>query len=245
VTLVAVVADPAHNIKVAISSPHLLPRAAVLDPRMTRTMPPHVTAATGMDALTHAIEAYTCLQKNPLSDAYAWSAITLVRDYLIEAVKDGSYESARLAMANAALLAGVAFSNSMVGMVHSLAHAAGGVAHVPHGVANGIFLPFVMEYNMDRIKDLYAELLLPLAGTEIFAATPPEARGERAVAAVRNFSRRLNDLCGLPMTLKEAGVPRNRLEEIARAAVNDGSLTMNPEEMDVKDAMMVLERAYE
>jgi alcohol dehydrogenase len=244
VTLVAIIAHKEKNVKVAMTSPHLLPRVAVLDPRMTLTMPPRITAATGMDALTHAVEAYSCLQKNPLSDGYAYASIELIRDYLIPAVEDGKKEEHRMAMANAALLAGIAFSNSMVGMVHSLAHAVGGVAHVPHGVANAILLPWVMEYNMEKVGDLYGELLLPLAGPDTFASTPKQDRASKSVAVIRDFNKKLTQLCNLPITLKDAGVPRNQLDEIAKAAINDGSLTFNPEDMDLDQAREVLEKAF-
>ena len=133
-TLVAVISNPAKNVKMAFTSYKLLPNVAVLDPRMTLTCPPKITAATGMDALTHAMEGFYCNQKNPMSDAYAGAAIELVRDNLVEAVKNGKNENARLAMANAACMAGTAFSNSMVGMVHGLGHAAGAVCHIPHGL---------------------------------------------------------------------------------------------------------------
>jgi alcohol dehydrogenase len=244
-TLVTVVADPIRHVKTAFTSRHLTPHVAVLDPRMTRTMPPHITAATGMDALTHAVEAYTCLQKNPVSDAFAWAAIELIRDYLPAAVTDGKNAEARLAAANAALLAGVAFSNSMVGMVHSLAHAVGGVGRVPHGAANALLLPHVMEYNLDQVGALYGRLLLPLAGPEVFAATPEENRGPRAVRAVRDLTRRLHDDAGLPLTLSEAGLTRDQLAAVAEAAINDGSLTMNPKDMDRDDALAVLEKAFD
>lgn len=245
VTSAAVIANPDRNVKMSFVSPFLFPNLAVLDPRMTMTMPPRITAATGMDALTHAVEAYTCLQKNPVSDAYAAAAITLVRDHLITAVTQPRIETARLAMANSALLAGIAFTNALVGVVHGLAHAVGGVAHVPHGVANSIFLPFGMEYNLGRAADLYAELLLPLAGPEVFAQTAPADRARKAVSVVKDLKQKLYDLCGLPRTLKEAGLPKDKLEEIARTALGDGSLIMNPEAVDYDDALRLLQAAYE
>jgi alcohol dehydrogenase len=245
VTYVAVIANPERQIKMPFTSCHLFPDVAIIDPRMTLTMPPKITAATGMDALTHAVEAYTCMQKNPMSDAYAWSAINLIRENLVTAVKKGKNEKARFGMALGSLLAGIAFSNSMVGCVHSLAHATGGICHVPHGVANAIFLPFGMEYNLGKVGRLYAELLLPLAGVEIYAATPEDKRAKRAVQAVRDMTREMSTLCGLPNTLKEAGVPKGKLEEIAGAVINDGSLTFNPTEMDKAEALKVLEAAYE
>jgi len=245
VTSAAVIANPERNVKMSFVSPFLFPDVAVLDPRMTMTMPPRITAATGMDALTHAVEAYTCLQKNPVSDAYAAAAIALVRDHLITAVTQSRNETARLAMANSALLAGIAFTNSLVGVVHGLAHAVGGVAHVPHGVANSIFLPFGMEYNLGRVAELYAELLLPLAGPEVFAQTAPADRARKAVSVVKDLKQKLYELCGLPRTLKEAGLPKDKLADIARTALGDGSMIMNPEAVDYDDALRLLQAAYE
>ncbi|SHK32388.1 alcohol dehydrogenase [Desulfatibacillum alkenivorans DSM 16219] len=245
VTLVAVVADTKRGIKMPFTSYHLLPKVAILDPRMTLTMPPKITAATGMDAMTHAVEAYTCIQKNPLSDAHATAAIALIRDNLLTAVEKGSNKAARFAMANASLLAGAAFSNAMVGVVHALAHGLGGVCHVPHGVANTIFLPFGMEFNLDKTGDLYGELLLPLAGEDVYFNTPKKDRPARAVEAVRDLNRRLNKACGLPITLKQAGVPLDKLEEAATAVLNDGAVTYNPKAVSYEDALSIVKAAYD
>jgi len=170
VTSVALVSDEDEQMKMIFSSLFLLPRVAVLDPRMLQTLPPLATAATGMDALTHAIEAFTCLQKNPLSDAYAWAALELISSNLLRSVQKGRDVRSRLAMANAATMAGIAFSNSMVGLLHSLGHAAGSVCRLPHGVVMSIFLPLVLEFNLPRIKHELGRLLLPLGGRQGAAA---------------------------------------------------------------------------
>jgi alcohol dehydrogenase len=208
-------------------------------------MPPHVTAATGMDALTHAMEAFTCIQKNPLSDAYAFTAIQLIATNLIKAVADGKNIEARMAMANASTMAGIAFSNSMVGMVHSLGHAAGALCNLPHGVAMSIFLPFGLEYNLHKTRSFVSQLLLPFGGQEEFVRTDKNRRAERTIALVRKCQQTLYELCGLPRSLKEAGVAETILEPIARHAINDGSLIFNPEELDCNDALAVLKKAYQ
>jgi alcohol dehydrogenase len=245
VTLAAVIADTDRNVKMPFVSQRLIASATILDPRMTITMPPRITAATAMDALTHAMEAYTCIQKNPMSDAYAFAAIKLISEHLVRVVTNGQDEYGRLALANAATMAGAAFSNSMVGMVHSLGHATGGVCHVPHGVAMSLFLPFGLEYNLKKIKDDLAELLLPFGGIAEYVATPAERRAERVIELVREMRKKLNTLCGLPLTLKEAGVPESALETIARISIDDPSITFNPEELDYDDALAVLRRAYQ
>ncbi len=244
VTLVAVIYNEDKGIKMAFTSYYLLPRIAILDPRMTLSLPPHITAATGMDALTHAIESFYCIQKNPLSDGYAISAIRLIREHLIEAVKNGKNKQARLAMANAATMAGIAFSNSMVGMVHSLGHAAGGVAHVPHGLAMSIFLPFGMEYNLEARRQELSEILLYLGGEEEYVNTPKDKRAERAIEIVVKLKEELYEICKLPRTLREADVEEEKLPEIAKAAIDDPSIIFNPKEMGFDDAMKILKKAY-
>jgi len=245
VTVAAMITDTVNHVKLPFTSRFLLPRLAVLDPRMTLGLPPAITAATAMDALTHAVESYLCLQKNPLSDAYGWAAIQLIRAHLVAVLQDGKDENGRLALANASCMAGVAFSNSMVGIVHALGHGCGGACGVPHGVAMNIFLPHGLEYNMGKVRDLLAQLLLPLAGPETFAATPAGGRAEKAVAEIRGLQADLHRITRLPRTLKEAGVPREKLELIAEKALGDGALLFNPEGVDYRDALAVVRNAYE
>lgn len=242
-TLVAVIAHPERHVKMEFISYHLLPDLAVLDPRMTVSLPARITASTGMDALVHALEGYTCNQKNPLSDAYAWAALELIRDHLPRAVANGKDIEARMAMANASLMAGAAFSNSMVGLVHAIGHACGGVSKVAHGDAMTILLPHVMAYNLDLLGDLYGLLLLALAGPEVYAATPAAERGAKAITVVREMTRRLNQACGLPMRLRDVGVAEADLPAIVRTALNDGALLMNPKEAGPDDVMAILRNA--
>lgn len=243
-TSVAVIADTKKNVKMEFISSHILPDIAILDERMFTSLPQRLTASTGMDALTHAIEAYTCSQKNPLSDAYAFAAIKLISEYLPEAVENGKDETVRLAMANASLMAGTAFSNSMVGLVHAIGHACGGVCHTPHGEAMSILLPFCMEYNLEILGEYYGELLLPLSGSEIYAKTPKELRGKKSIDFIREMSNQFKKICGLPTHLCEAGVDKKYFEQIAKTAVNDGAIIMNPKEASVEDVISILEKAY-
>lgn len=244
-TAVAVISDTDHNVKAEFISRHLLPDVAMLDVRTLQSMPMRITASTGMDALCHAIEAYTCLQKNPMSDAYAISAIKLIGNYLKRAVKDGNNQEARLAMANASLMAGTAFSNSMVGGVHAIGHALGGICHLAHGDAMNILLPYVMAYNLDVCEETYGELLLYLRGTDVYASIPKKERGKELIRSVRSMSAWLNKISHLPMTLAETGkVEREQLQAVAEAAVNDGAMIVNPKAMSVEDVRRILERAY-
>ncbi len=244
VTTAAVILNVTKGKKMQFVSPLLLPRLAILDPRMTMTMPAKITAATALDALTHAVEAFIGPQKNPLSDAFATAAITLIRENVVRAVERGKDEQARLAMANAALLAGVAFSNSMVGIVHAAAHALGGVCHLPHGVANGIMLPHGMEYNMDVVGDRIAALLLPLAGEQVYASVAGAQRATESVAAVRRLTADLNRLASVPVSLKEAGVNEEVLPRVAEVTINDGAIAYNPKPVTLDDALALLKAAY-
>lgn len=253
VTMVAVISDPSVNRKLLFTSHFLLPDIAVLDSRMTLTLPPHLTAATAMDAMTHAIEAYTCLSKNPISDAFAMEAVSLIARNILAVVDRPDDKEGRLALATAANLAGIAFSNSMVGMVHTLGHSVGGVCHVPHGTCMSILLPYGLEYNMHKNGAWTGELLYPIAGETIFAATPPERRAEKAVACIRGLNQALYDATGgrhsrfFKEVTGPGGTPavtRDHLPEIARTALGDGSIFYNPEEVDYEDALMVMEAAW-
>ena len=253
-TLVAVIADHEKNVKMAFVSYFLLPDFAILDSRMTKTLPPFITAPMAMDAMTHAIEAYTCLGKNPISDATALNAIQMISQNLLKVVKKPDDLEGRLALANASALAGMAFSNSMVGMVHTLGHATGGVCHVPHGVCMSIFLPYALEYNLHKIKDDLAEVYFALAGPEEYAKTPKEERAEKAITFVRQLNEDLHeategkharflkeviDRDGQPM------VPKEKLSDIVKTALGDASQFYNPEDFDYNDLMFVIEHAWE
>jgi len=239
-TCAAVIYDPEKKAKIQFVSPLIFPKAAVLDPRMTETIPPKLLASTAMDALSHAVEAYSCLQKNPLSDAYAFSAVNLIRQNLVKSLENDGEREEVFALANAALLAGLAFSNSMVGAVHAIGHACGAVAHIPHGIAMGLLLPAVMEFNVRRAEEYYADLLLPLAGEDIYAQTPVNVRATRTIHEIRKLQRNLNDLCGFPLTLKDAGVTATQVREIAKASINEAALITNPRDMTVADAEKIL-----
>jgi alcohol dehydrogenase class IV len=162
VTKVAVIADPDNDVKLPFAEEQFLPQLAILDPELTASMPGKLTAATGMDALTHAIEAYVDKEWSPASDALALHAIKLITGNILQACAKPADMEARGAMLAGSFLAGVAFSHSMVGMVHAIAHALGGVYHIPHGLANALVLPEVMAYNLDAQVDRYADVALAM-----------------------------------------------------------------------------------
>lgn len=254
VTLVAVIADHENNRKMAFTSYFLLPDIAIIDSRMTLTLPDFLTAMTGMDALTHAMEAYTCMGKNPVSDACALEAIPLIANNLLHVVRNPLDKEGRLALATAATLAGMAFSNSMVGVVHTLGHTIGAVCHVPHGTCMSILLPYGLEYNMHKIGDLTGELLYALAGDAVYAKTPKNKRAEKTVDYVRSLNQVLHEATGgrharyLSEIKDREGnpmVPREKLGLIAKMALGDGSLVYNPEAADDEDLLLILEAAFD
>ncbi len=253
-TLVAVIADHEKDVKMLFPSLFLLPDMAVLDSRMTKTLPPFLTAPTAMDALTHACEGYTCLAKNPLSDTTALLAIRLISENILKAIKNPGDLNARLALANGSALAGMSFSNSMVGMVHAMGHSIGAICHVPHGTCMSVLLPYGLEYNLHKTGHLTAELLFPLAGEKVYRETVKEARPLKTIEYIRNMNSELRRATGgkHPTCLKEIidrdgnmMVPEKILPEIARLSLNDGAIVYNPEELSFDDFIMVLKCAWE
>ncbi|WP_447771047.1 iron-containing alcohol dehydrogenase [Aeromonas veronii] len=245
VTLVAVIKDEASGRKVPFTSPFLLPQLAVLDPRLTQGLPLNITAATAMDAMTHAIEAFIGTAKNPVSDALALMAVEKIASALPQIIHDPQNKQLRLQLAEGSTLAGMAFSNSMVGLVHALGHSLGARCHLPHGLCMNLFLPTVLDYNRPEVDSELARLLLPLVGAERFAATPAHQRAEATITAIRTLRDTLWQAVKLPRTMSEAGVSdRSLLSEIRDLAVNDGALLFNRKDADREQLLTLLERAW-
>ncbi|MFM5697714.1 iron-containing alcohol dehydrogenase [Aeromonas veronii] len=245
VTLVAVIKDEASGRKVPFTSPFLLPQLAVLDPRLTQRLPLNITAATAMDAMTHAIEAFIGTAKNPVSDALALMAVEKIASALPQIIHDPQNKQLRLQLAEGSTLAGMAFSNSMVGLVHALGHSLGARCHLPHGLCMNLFLPTVLDYNRPEVDSELARLLLPLVGAERFAATPAHQRAEATITAIRTLRDTLWQAVKLPRTMSEAGVSdRSLLTEIRDLAVNDGAMLFNRKDADREQLLTLLERAW-
>lgn len=242
-TGVAVIRHDEQGVKMEFLSPFVEPDVAVLDVRMTLRLPARATAGTGMDALVHAIEACTCLQGNPLSYAHGTTAIRLIFQNLPEAVRHGSNADARLAMALAATQAGIAFSNSMVGAVHAIGHALGGICHVPHAEAMTILLPHVMRHNLPYCAAAYAELLPHMIGWEAAAAVPAAERAQRTIGEVEQLAAALHAASGLPLRLRDAGVAESALPQVVEGAVNDGALIVNPYMFPREQVLQILREA--
>lgn len=242
VTQVAVVYDKDNKVKMSFTDKFLLPCLAVLDPEMTLSLPPKMTASTAMDALTHAVEAYVDLQWSPFSDTFAIGAVELIFKNIVQATKNGEDLEARGSLLVSSSMAGIAFSHSMVGCVHGMAHAVGGIFRVPHGVANAILLPHGMEYNFEEVKDKLAKLA-PIMGEEVSGLSADDA-ARKAIEAVRKLNGTLNEMGALPLRLREVGVSEDGLPEIAEATVMDGTSFYNPREVVAEEILEHLKNAY-
>ena len=239
VTPVAVITT-GETTKAGVSSAVLLPDVAVLDADLTLGLPPTVTAMTGVDAMVHAIEAYTSRhRKNPLSDNLARQALALLSRNIRTAVLEGENREARANMLLGAMLAGQAFANAPVAAVHALAYPLGGHYHIPHGLSNSLVLPSVLEFNAPAANDLYAELAEIVVGEPVTGGT--NAKAEALVAALRSLIQDIS----LPATLGEAGVREADLEMLARdAMLQQRLLVNNPREITFEDALAIYRAAY-
>ena len=239
VTSAAVIFDQEQGQKILVFEYFITPRVAILDPKITASLPPQLTAATGMDAMTHAVESYVSLQRNPISDAAALHAIRLIVNYLPLAVENGPDLSARGQMQIAALLAGWAFSNAMVGLAHAMAHSLGAVCRIPHGLANALILPQVMRYNLTEVPELMMDIATAM-GISIEKLDPLEA-GTAAADAMEALNKRI----GLTARLKDLGVKPEALKQCAELSLTDGSIVYNPKMvMDADEILDIYMKLY-
>ncbi len=222
ITKNAVLTNKAERLKQSVRSPFMIAKVAIVDPVLTVTMPPRVTAATGMDALTQAIEAYVTLASNPLTDTLALRSISLISHNLVQAFTDGSDMEARESVALGSLMGGMAFANSSLGAVHGLAHPTGALFDVPHGVICALLLPYVMAYNLPVRTTKYAQIA-EATGQNVAEAGSEEDAARMAVEAVKALISQLQ----LPQRLRDIGIYQDDLSKIAKAA-RGSSLNNNP-----------------
>lgn len=226
------------HIKKGIVSPHILARIAIVDPLLTVTAPPAVTASAGMDALTHAIETYVSKSAQPITLPLALEAIRLIGKYLRRAVANGSDLEARRHMANASMLAGLAFANGFLGAVHAIAMAMGGQFNVAHGIANALILPYVMEFNEMAVTERYARIA-EMMGESVEGLSEREA-AHRATLAVHQL---VVDV-GLPHLLADVKIHEDRIPALAEESFgNQRLLKNNPRSATVQDLARILESA--
>jgi alcohol dehydrogenase class IV len=240
VSLVAMIKDSDEGKKLLFGSRFLAPDLAILDPQMTVSLPARLTAATGLDALTHAIESYVALAVSPISDALCLEAMRLLFKSLERATTDGGDIEARSDCLVASTMAGLAFTNSGVGIVHALAHATGARYGTHHGATNAVFLPFGMEFNLEAAAERFATAARYL---RISTNTDDQKAAKDLIEAVRNLILKVN----LPLSLKDLGVPEFKngdLEELAMLASTDAAIMFNPKESTQEDIVAIYTRAY-
>jgi alcohol dehydrogenase class IV len=225
--------------KMGVVSPHLYADLAILDAALTVGLPPKVTAATGIDAMVHAIEAYTTkLKKNPLSDMLARQALTLLSSNIVAACEDGKNLAVRQAMLLGATLAGQSFANAPCAAVHALAYPIGGIFHVPHGLSNSLVLPHVLRFNAPNAAELYAELAEILAPE---ASGSAEARTQALIDRMDAIARRT----GIETSLRQVGIAESDLDRLADdAMLQTRLLTNNPREITREDARAIYAAAW-
>ncbi len=213
----SVVISDENGLKHGLGNMEMMPDIAICDPEVTASMPPHITAETGMDAMTHALEALVSNRANYVADILARKAIKDIHEYLPKAYNDGSDMEAREIMINASMIAGMAFTNVSLGIVHSMAHTVGGLFHVAHGLADAVILPYIIRFNSQdqRAKELYAEV-----AKEIGEADMAEA--------IEKMNEKLGIAASLSELVKDEQAYMSKLDEMAELALADGCTKTNP-----------------
>jgi alcohol dehydrogenase len=239
VTPVAVITDSEKRLKIGLLGSTVAPDLALVDPELTHGLPADTTAATGMDAFTHAIEAYTCRQAHPISDALALAAIEKISQYLPAAYRNGSDETAREQMLLGALLAGIAFGQADVGAVHCLAESLGGLYDIPHGMANALFLPHVMAFNARR--DVGRHAIIGRAIDKRLAMVSDEMAAREGVRAIC----RIKNEIGLPSMKAVIQLSDEELHHLAALAAEHPCSASNSRPVDAGGYFKLLSEAYE
>ncbi|MBK7993873.1 MAG: iron-containing alcohol dehydrogenase [Blastocatellia bacterium] len=238
VSVGAVVKDHENKTKLTIASPHLYPRMAMLDPEMVATLPAKLVAYTGMDALTHAIEAYVSTENQPISEALALKAAEMIYDNLETAVKDPSNVDARAKMQIAAMIAGMAFSNAPVGATHAISHTIGGLYGLHHGLSNAIALPYVMEFNLEHSPSRYAALARAFDVSE--TGLSDIELGKRAIEQIRKLKASLD----IPEKYRDLAVPADEetVAKVTEIALMDICMAFNPRKAEFDEFQPLIQQ---
>ncbi|HLR69179.1 MAG TPA: iron-containing alcohol dehydrogenase [Virgibacillus sp.] len=239
VTRHCVITNTEKKVKFVIVSWRNTPLVSINDPELMVGKPAGLTAATGMDALTHAIESYVSLGANPVTDSMAIQAIKLISTNLRQAVAYGQNLEARENMAHASLLAGMAFNNAGLGYVHAMAHQLGGLYDIAHGVANAVLLPHVEKYNIISNPQKFADIA-KFMGEQTEGLSVREA-ADKAIDAIRKLSEDVN----IPANLRELGVKEEDFEKMAKLSLEDGNAVSNPIQGKEKDIIDIFQAAYQ
>jgi alcohol dehydrogenase len=239
VTSVSVLTDTKQQRKLVVASPSICPKIAVLDPQITQSLPAKLTAETGLDALTHAIEAYITLNDEPITDALAMGAIKIIAKYLCLAVANGNNLEARSQMLLASTMAGMAFGNAGLGIVHSTAHSLGGKLNISHGLANAIMLPYCMEFNLISKPEKFRDIAMAFG--ESVSGLPLLDAAYKAVEVVRKLSKAV----GIEDSISKLGVTKEILRDLTVNAMNDkGTFPRNPRQATFDQMLGIFEKAY-
>ncbi|MFG6497050.1 iron-containing alcohol dehydrogenase [Fictibacillus sp. UD] len=239
VTASTIVTNKKTLFKAAILSPLLFPKLAILDPLLTVSSPPSVTAATGMDALTHAIESYLSKKSSPLSEAFAIRAIQLIKDNIHKAYFVGTDIESRDNMLIASTMAGAAFAQSRLGNVHAISQAFGGIFNIPHGIANATLLPFVLKYNLPACPEKMRDIAMWL-GVDTTNLSAYEA-GEEAIKTIIE----MNKAFGIPDNIKDLGVKMEVLQQLIDDSMKSGNVHVNPRLTTSEDVKNIILNSYE
>lgn len=234
-TRFTIISNEAKKVKMAIIDNNVTPVVAINDPSLMYGLPPALTAATGIDALTHCIEAYVSTASNPITDACAIKGIDLIHKSLLKAFQNGSDKVARTDMCYAEYLAGMAFNNASLGYVHAIAHQLGGFYHLPHGVCNAVLLPHVQSFNkrLPEIEKRLGEVAIHMGETS--------ATADAAVEALHKVNRSMN----IPRNLKELGAKLEDFDILAENAMNDACHLTNPVQFTKDEVKQILQQAYD
>lgn len=243
VTSAAVILDENAGIKHSFVDDFLKPSIAILDPELTLKMPTKLTSSTAVDAFTHALEAYTSTMRSPISDGLAITALRIIKDNLVKVLDEPDNIRYRSDMMTAATIAGMAFDNAMVGVIHGIAHSLGGLTWLSHGEAVFLALPVGILYNMDVARERYAEI-----AKKLFIAKPKESSVKAARALwlwVEKWRSEVTKRSHLEMTFAEKGVSQDIMVRVAEGAANDGTSFYNPREVVAEELLPFLEGNYE
>ena len=237
-TIFSIITDEDRHIKMALVDKHMTPVMAVNDPMLMVAMPKSLTSATGMDALTHSIEAYVSTNATPITDACAEKSIELIAKYLKRAVENGNDIKARDMMAYAEFLAGMAFNNASLGYVHAMAHQLGGFYDLPHGVCNAVLLPHVQEFNA-KVSAERLKKVASIMGIDVDEMTNEEG-AKACIEAIKDLSKSI----GIPSGLKELGAKEEDFDVLAENALKDACGLTNPVVATHKDIVQIFKNAF-
>lgn len=232
-----IVTDTERSVKLTIMGRALVPDLSITDPGLLVTMPDGLNAATGLDALTHGIEAFVSLAHNPIADTHALDAVSLVCHHLRTTMTSPADTQARRKMAQASLQAGLAFSNAILGATHAMSHQVGGLLDAPHGVVNGVLLPHVIRYNARAVPERFVGLARA-AGLDVDGVP-----GDVAAELLAEHVRRLADDVGVPRGLRELGVDADDVPRLARTTLDDACLATNPRAASEGDVLQLFRDA--